>query len=458
MLRDAIETYHDLLTDELAAGRAQAAAGRAAAPPRALLRRRARSAPCCGRASSRRTSIASCAPRLATVLRAFDRAHRAALARRRAPRPVRPGDWEEQLLGSRSRVSRRQPDLAARRLLRAETSRLALHRVQRRDAGRARRTTTRSPRCSSACRSMREFLRDATSCVRSPARHGVLHALLDAYQQCSGGAREPPRIAILDWREVPTYSEFVLSSDYFRAPGHRVRDRRPARGGVPRRAACCAGDFHITLIYKRVLISELVERGGHRPPGRPRRARRRGVHGEPVPLQDSAQEGEPRRAERRAQRAPVHARGARGDRRAHPVDARRGGAHARASTASEIDLLPFIAAQPRAPRAQAERRIRRQGHRARLGRGRRRWERGACDARWRSRTSCRSASGCPASRIPSFVDGPCELTDRMVDTGAVRLRTARYVDGCLTRLSTAALLNVTAGGGSTVPTFVAARR
>ena len=32
-----------------------------------------------------------------------------------------------------------------------------------------------------------------------------------------------------------------------------------------------------------------------------------------------------------------------------------------------------------------------------------------------------------------------------------------YVDGCLTRLSTAALLNVTAGGGSTVPTFVVER-
>jgi hypothetical protein len=28
------------------------------------------------------------------------------------------------------------------------------------------------------------------------------------------------------------------------------------------------------------------------------------------------------------------------------------------------------------------------------------------------------------------------------------------VEGCLTRLSTVTLLNVTAGGGSTVPTFV----
>ena len=33
-----------------------------------------------------------------------------------------------------------------------------------------------------------------------------------------------------------------------------------------------------------------------------------------------------------------------------------------------------------------------------------------------------------------------------------------FVDGCLTRLSTAALLNVTAGGGSTVPTLVAEPR
>ena len=37
---------------------------------------------------------------------------------------------------------------------------------------------------------------------------------------------------------------------------------------------------------------------------------------------------------------------------------------------------------------------------------------------------------------------------------AVRGRTARYIEGCMTRLGTAALLNVTAGGGSNVPTYV----
>ena len=43
-------------------------------------------------------------------------------------------------------------------------------------------------------------------------------------------------------------------------------------------------------------------------------------------------------------------------------------------------------------------------------------------------------------------------------TRARSSRTGESVDGCLTRLSTDALLNVTAGGGSTVPTFVVEKR
>jgi hypothetical protein len=33
-----------------------------------------------------------------------------------------------------------------------------------------------------------------------------------------------------------------------------------------------------------------------------------------------------------------------------------------------------------------------------------------------------------------------------------------YMDGCLTRLGTDPLLNVTAGGGSSVPTFIVQKR
>jgi hypothetical protein len=45
----------------------------------------------------------------------------------------------------------------------------------------------------------------------------------------------------------------------------------------------------------------------------------------------------------------------------------------------------------------------------------------------------------------------------MLDT-APYVAYGRFVDGCLSRLSTAALLNVTAGGGSSVPTFVIASK
>jgi hypothetical protein len=45
------------------------------------------------------------------------------------------------------------------------------------------------------------------------------------------------------------------------------------------------------------------------------------------------------------------------------------------------------------------------------------------------------------------------VIDRMLDTDPF-ISYGDYVDGCLTRLSTEALLNVTAGGGSSVPTFV----
>jgi len=63
----------------------------------------------------------------------------------------------------------------------------------------------------------------------------------------------------------------------------------------------------------------------------------------------------------------------------------------------------------------------------------------------------------PTEPYPSFVDGSVQFTDRMVDL-APFVSHGRYVEGCLTRLGTTPLLNVTAGGGSTVPTFVTARR
>jgi len=61
----------------------------------------------------------------------------------------------------------------------------------------------------------------------------------------------------------------------------------------------------------------------------------------------------------------------------------------------------------------------------------------------------------PLPKIPyaSWVEDRVEIYDRMIDTNPF-IWYGNYVDGCLTRLSTVDLLNVTAGGGSVVPTFV----
>jgi hypothetical protein len=51
------------------------------------------------------------------------------------------------------------------------------------------------------------------------------------------------------------------------------------------------------------------------------------------------------------------------------------------------------------------------------------------------------------------VGGKLHVGERMLDTAPFVCH-GEYVDGCLTRIATDPLLNVTAGGGSTVPTFV----
>lgn len=63
----------------------------------------------------------------------------------------------------------------------------------------------------------------------------------------------------------------------------------------------------------------------------------------------------------------------------------------------------------------------------------------------------------PYELYPSLVDGQLKIFERMQDT-APFIFYGQYVDGCLTRLSTDVLLNVTAGGGSSVPTFLVEKR
>jgi uncharacterized circularly permuted ATP-grasp superfamily protein len=86
----------------------------------------------------------------------------------------------------------------------------------------------------------------------------ILDALLASYRDW-GGRASPPTIAIVDWREVPTYTEFELLRDAFVAKGVPtvICDPRDVEfsGGRLR-----AGDRPIDLVYRRVLINDIVAR------------------------------------------------------------------------------------------------------------------------------------------------------------------------------------------------------
>ena len=59
----------------------------------------------------------------------------------------------------------------------------------------------------------------------------------------------------------------------------------------------------------------------------------------------------------------------------------------------------------------------------------------------------------PSESFPALVDGALAFDDRIVDTAPYCWH-GTYMDGLLSRISTSTLVNVTAGGGSTVPSFV----
>ncbi|HNG28822.1 MAG TPA: hypothetical protein PK012_03815, partial [Blastocatellia bacterium] len=93
-------------------------------------------------------------------------------------------------------------------------------------------------------------------------RRQLLETLLHCYREW--GKRmvaERPRIAIVDWNEVQTRAEFEICRHYFESQGCPtvIVDPRELdyRGGWLR-----AGDFHINLVYKRVVTGELIERCG----------------------------------------------------------------------------------------------------------------------------------------------------------------------------------------------------
>lgn len=98
---------------------------------------------------------------------------------------------------------------------------------------------------------------------RIPIRPRVFNTLLETYHRWGGSGL--PNIAIVDWEGVSTYNEFLLMKAHFESQGCKVKIADP--GELDYRAGkLYAGDFQIDLVYKRVVIFELMNRFGLKHP------------------------------------------------------------------------------------------------------------------------------------------------------------------------------------------------
>ena len=93
------------------------------------------------------------------------------------------------------------------------------------------------------------------------ARRSALDALLNVYYEWRGNRSQLPSIAIVDWHGVPTTSEFHLFAEYFGRNGITgvicTPDELDYRNG-----RMYADGHPVDFIYKRVLSSELIARYG----------------------------------------------------------------------------------------------------------------------------------------------------------------------------------------------------
>lgn len=95
----------------------------------------------------------------------------------------------------------------------------------------------------------------------------LLASLLKCYGQFRSGMPGmpvKPVIAIVDWKDVSTYSEFQLHAEHFREQGYECLIADP-RDFTVRNGMALAGDRRVHLVYRRVITRELVARRAEAP-------------------------------------------------------------------------------------------------------------------------------------------------------------------------------------------------
>jgi hypothetical protein len=449
LLQDAIHTYHDLLTDQLAQD--------SQAQLDDQLRRR-------GLYFGDRPLCTVLRPRFFTprqyrflrgrvklILNAFDKSYRAAIVNPKLLDQYRLEGWETELVKHDPGFQSPTP-----------VSRLDAFFITNRDELKFTEYNAEVPAAGAygdafadlfyGLPIMREFMHKY-EVINLPTRHHVMHALMDAYEQWLG-RRQMPNLIILDWREVPTYSEFRLFMDYFHSQGMDCIIADP-REMEYRNGKLYAGAFQVDLIYKRVLITELIQEGGLDHPViqavrdnavcmvNPFRCKILYKKTSLAVLSDERNQHLFNGDELRAIEDHIPW--------TRTVEERR--------TLHEnkpVDLIPYILKYK--DRFVLKPSDEYGGKGIVLG-----WL--ADDQTWEKAVTgaldiphvIQERVEIPWEPYPSLVDGRVQQSNRMLDT-APFVFYGEYMDGCLTRLGTDPLLNVTAGGGSSVPTFVVQKR
>ena len=283
------------------------------------------------------------------------------------------------------------------------------------------------------------------------ARPAAVQTLLRIYREWGG--RELPTVAIVDWSGLPTLHEFILFQEYFARHGIRSvivePDAMTYQGGV-----LYADGVAVDFVYKRILTHELLARYGvehpiiyavrdravcmmnrfsckllHKKASLALLSDERNAH-----LFSSAEQAAIQR---------------------HIPWTRRVEERTTLFDGQAVDLLPFIASNQE--RLVLKPNDEYGGKGVVLG-----WD--VSPAAWHQAVD--EALHTPSVvqlRVPlGYEDFPVVLPGggfavqpRLVDFDPF-IFDGHYAGGCLTRLSAGGLLNVTAGGGTTVPTMVVA--
>jgi uncharacterized circularly permuted ATP-grasp superfamily protein len=285
-----------------------------------------------------------------------------------------------------------------------------------------------------------------------PTLESLLEALLRGYKEWGGV--EEPQIAIVDWQDVPTLNEHEISRAYFERNGVRAFMVDP-RALEYRDGRLWAGDLRVDVIYKRVLISEMIGRMGIDNPIV------QAVRDHAVYLTNSFS------CKLMAKKASfAFLSDERNARLFTPEQLRVIHAHVPWTRVvserktvyrdNDVDLLNFIT--DRRDRFVLKPNDEYGGKGVVLG-----WE--CTPEEWND--TLRQAQTIPyvvqervssiTRDFPAVIDGRLDISPRYVDADPYVFY-GRMVYGCMTRLSSVSLLNVTAGGGSVVPTFLLDRK